>query len=100
MVDVKIKVAISTGDPLPDDTRIEVSAQEQACGQLNDPRKPLDSNGEATFAKMPVCVISVKALLKGYIQVRIEMNGRKLTSRAVDLREYANTLSIVMEKEQ
>ena len=99
-VDVLVKVSTQNGEPLPSDSKVEVSGQEQACGEMNDPRKTLDVKGEATFAKLPVCVVSIKAFLKGYIQVRIEMNGKKLTSKAVDLRQYSAPVSVVMEKEQ
>jgi hypothetical protein len=99
-VDVKVRISIPAGDAIPEDTKVEVSAQEQSCGEMNDPRKGADTNGEALFPKLPACVVSIKALLKGYIQVGIEMNGKKLTSRAVDLREYANSISIMMERER
>ena len=99
-VDVLVKVSTQSGEPLPSDSKVEVSGQEQACGEMNDPRKTLDANGQVTFARLPVCVVSIKAFLKGYIQVRIEMNGKKLTSKAVDLRQYSAPVSVVMEKEQ
>jgi hypothetical protein len=98
-IDVLIKVSTQGGEPVPADSKVEVSGQEQACGELNDPRKTLDANGAATFAKLPACIVSVKAFLRGYIQVGVEMNGKKLTSKVVDLRQYGNSVSIVMEKE-
>src|SRR5215470_5317961 len=67
-LEVKIKVTTKGGEPIPDDSKVEVSGQEAACGSFNDLKKSLDGNGETTFSSVPACIVSIKALVGGFIQ--------------------------------
>jgi len=89
-IDVRVKVSTKGGEPIPDGSYVEISGQEKACGSLQetDSTSRLDTKtGEATFTKLPVCKVTIKAICVGF----------KVRPKETDLRQYKDAISITIE---
>ena len=97
-VDVHCKVSTEKGEPLPPGD--VVISLEEACWPQTapDPRQTIGDGGEVSFSKLPACIGTFIMKVEGYTLLEMEVNGKKQSTRTVDLKQYKTPILITMKK--
>jgi hypothetical protein len=89
-IEAHFKVSVRGGGPMPTRCKVEISGQDQACGNLSDMTAVIDETGEATFRGLPACKVSVKIVESLYLPFRM----------TVDLADYKAPIELILIREQ